>query len=246
MEEQTGRQEPDWRHQAASTLAQPFTDPTGYVFPIGANVTLQAITRWKKGQLLALHLPNATAMMLDTSRMSFMRSEKLLGDVQKLDTQNGVTVMRHDTDSFDFIEDRASSVVFALCALEAFANEMLPDNYTYTADRNDGRCMETYSRSQIERFLSLDTKLGDMLPAVLFCPSPRGGKTWDSYCRLRDLRDRVIHMKADDRKNTDPDDDTVWGALVRIPAPHVTAKAVIDHFVEKQQNKPRWVTRFPE
>ena len=243
--ENQGAKEADWRCQAASTLAQPFTDQTGFVFPKGSEVVLQTIVRRGSNQLLALLLPNATAMLLDTARESFVRSEELLNDVEKQDTKGGVTSLRHDSDAFDLIGYRAASVVFAFCALEAFANEMLPGGYTHRIERADGRCAETYSAAQIERWLQLDTKLGDILPAVLSRPSPKGGHVWQAYAQLRDARDRVIHMKTDDRRSAGPDEDTIWSTLIRIAPPHDTAKAMIDHFLEGQVSLPRWASRYP-
>lgn len=244
--ENSNAKEADWRHQAASTLAQPFTDPqSGHVFPKGAQVVLQEVLRWGPGRLLALSLPNATAMFLNTSRVLFMRSEELLNDEQKQDTKGGVTILKRDGDAFDLIESRATSVVCAFIALEAFANEMVPDDHTHEIDRAGSHCTRIYSKPQIERWLPLDTKLGDILPAVLSRPSPKGKRVWQAYTQLRDARDRVIHMKTNDRKSANPDDDTIWRTLIGIAAPHVTAKAMIDHFLTGRVTMPRWATRFP-
>ncbi len=240
-----GAKEADWRHQAASTLAQPFTDQTGFVFPKGSEVVLQTIVRRGGNQLFSLPLPNATAMLLDTARASFARSEELINDVGKQETKGGVTIFRSDADAFDLIGYRAASVVFAFCALEAFANEMLPHGYTHRIERADGRCGETYGTAQIERWLQLDTKLSDILPVVLSRPSPKGGRVWQAYAQLRDARDRVIHMKSGDRRSTGPDEDTIWSTLIRVAPPHDTAKAMIDHFLEGQVSPPRWASRYP-
>jgi len=240
----TNRNEADWRHQAATTLAQPFTDPkTGHAFQKGSNVTLMTVVRRGPGRLLALPVPNATAMFLNSSRVQFMRSEELLNDVK--DTRDGVSILANHGIAFDLMESRAASVVFSFCALEAFANEMLPDEHTYRIDRKDGRCAEIYNKTQIERWLPLDTKLGAILPAVLSRSSPKGTSVWQAYKKLRDARDRVIHMKTADRTDAGPDDDTIWGTLIGIAPPHVTAKAMIDHFLSEQVIAPRWATLFP-
>jgi len=237
----------DWRLQAHSTITQPYMDPnTGHVFPVGSEVMLHSIVKWGSERLLSLAVPNAVALFLNLSREAFNRSSKLLGDEDRLDTKGKVTIFLEPRDAIDWIEGRVASVVFACAALEAFANEMLPEDFVFNAVRNDQRCTESYSKPQIERFLPLDTKLGKVLPCALACPSPREEKLWEKYKRLRKMRDRTVHMKSADRLDSGPEVDTVWNALSSIEVPHRTAKGVIDFFLERLDRKPHWATHYSE
>ena len=64
------------------------------------------------------------------------------------------------------------SAVFACTALEAFVNEQIPDTYTYI-DSSDRRFTRTFNKEQIERQLSLEAKIGDVIPAALGVPFPK-------------------------------------------------------------------------
>ena len=52
-------------------------------------------------------------------------------------------------------------------------------------------------------------------------------------------------MKSDDCKSSGAEVDTVWKALFFTPAPHITVKKIVDHFVKSMENKPGWHSRFP-
>ena len=56
--------------------------------------------------------------------------------------------------------------------------------------------------------------------------------------QLKKTRDRLVHMKSDDCKSSGADVDTIWKALFFTPAPHVTVKVMIDHFVKAMEKKP--------
>ena len=65
-------------------------------------------------------------------------------------------------------------LVFAYTALESFANDEIPDKFTYSVEET--KSTEVYNKSQIERFLSMQVKLGDILPGVCSVPSPKGAR----------------------------------------------------------------------
>ncbi|MCX6096763.1 MAG: hypothetical protein NT125_08690 [Candidatus Bipolaricaulota bacterium] len=237
---------PDWRLQAWSTLAEPFADPqTGYVFPVGAEVVQYSYVRWGKDHALGLPVPNGTAVFLSLSRTAYHQATVLLNDKGRLGTRGAESVFLNNADGITWTENMAAAVVFAVTALEAFANEMIPKNHIWTKPASGKQRQKRYAKEEIERSLPLDTKLGDVLPAVLASDNPRGTEVWERYLELKGARDRLIHLKDQDRRGSGPDADTVWGVLVSIPAPHRTSLALIDFLLGEASQRPHWRQLYP-
>ncbi|WP_395400554.1 hypothetical protein ACHMW6_24070 [Pseudoduganella sp. UC29_106] len=122
----------------------------------------------------------------------------------------------------------------------------MPDDFIYARHKNSEVVLEASNKGTIERYSSTDEKLTVILPEVLGCKSPKGTHCWQNYKQLKESRDRIIHMKTLDRKSSGPEIDTVWKAIVLTPAPHLAAKAMIDHFIKSMNIKPQWHSRFLE
>ena len=65
--------------------------------------------------------------------------------------------------------------------------------------------------------------------------------------KLRDLRDRIIHMKTKDRDFRGEDGSSIWNALLSEPLPetHTTAKSIMKHFLDGKGKPPRWFEKCP-
>jgi hypothetical protein len=114
---------------------------------------------------------------------------------------------------FDFLESTVAHVVFAFTAIEAFANEAVPKGFVYS--RVVKGVTEHLRKSDVERRVNLDEKLGRVLPAALSVASPKGERVWQHYVSLKKIRHRLIHLKAVDRAASGPEDETVWGTLLK-------------------------------
>jgi hypothetical protein len=228
----------DWRIQHLTWTTAPFTDPaTGSVVPAGASVVPVALIHYRKERLGAT-IPNATALFLSLSHSFHGEARSLL---RKCIADKDKFGKLPDAEVFTFYERMMGSVVFACTALEAFVNEQIPDAYVYV-DSSDKRVTRQYNKEQIERNLSLDTKIGDVIPGAIGVPFPKGGKLWSNFIKLRDLRDRVIHMKTKDREFIGENADSIWNALLSDPLPetYVTVKRIMSHFLNAKGDLPRW------
>lgn len=232
----------DWRINNVTWTTAPFTPPGASTpVPAGAAITQAALIHYGK-QRLGINIPNATALFLGLSEQYHVEAEHW---VQKSISEKNNLSHLPDHHTFTFYERIIASVVFACTALESFVNETIPDTYVHVvAEKNFTR---HYDKEQIERNLNLDTKLGDVLPSALRVPSPKGGKLWNAYNALRDLRDRVIHMKTKDRDFRGENGSSIWNALLTEPLPetHGTAKGMIKHFLDAKGNAPRWFEKCP-
>ena len=66
-----------------------------------------------------------------------------------------------------------ASIIFAYTAIEAFANEEIPEDYIYKAETRSSEILIAYQKDSIERRISLDEKLGSILPKTKNLPTPK-------------------------------------------------------------------------
>ena len=235
----------DWRLQTTTHLAEDWTSPwTGITAPKGARITVVSVIQLTKKKLLTIPIPNATASMLNASARA-AESAHLLRVASGIDKSLKKEVsFASEVDALDYVERMIESIVLAYSAIEAFANESIPSDFIYARHKSSDVLLEAAGKETIERYVSTDEKLTSVLPEVLGCSSPKGTHCWQNYKQLKNSRDRIIHMKTEDRKSSGPDVETIWKAIVLTPTPHLSAKAVIDHFVKNTTNKPQWHQRF--
>ncbi|WP_168232156.1 hypothetical protein [Pseudomonas veronii] len=236
----------DWRLQTFSYLAEDWVSPwSGILSPKGTRITVSTIISLTKKKHLTIPLPNASALLLNASALAFISA----GEIRDL---SGIDKTLHkevnfptDKDAFNYIEKMIESIVLAFTAIEAFANETIPADYFYARHNKSKVILEAANKETIERFTSLDEKLTEVLPEILCCASPKGGRCWQAYKQLKNTRDRIVHMKTEDRRSSGPEIDTVWKAIILTPEPYLSAKKIIDYFISAMQEKPNWHKNFP-
>jgi hypothetical protein len=185
--------------------------------------------------------PIPAASFLNLSHKNYIEAERLYKEV--LQKKNSLGVLP-DVETIDLLELRMTSIVFAYTSLEAFANEEVPDNYVYAiAEKN---CTRHFNKDQIERFLNLDTKLGDVLPTVLGVKTPKGNKLWNAYIELGRLRDCIVHMKTNGKIRVGGQSNTIWNTLLYdfLP-PYKTAKDLMKYFFDAKKKSPAWFKGCP-
>lgn len=245
----------DYRIQAITTLAKDFTSPwTGIVHKKGTSVELVGFVKYDEKHVLDFPIPNMAALFLDQSYVSWEESQEFLKKERFLETPSknlpkGTIYPKEDFLFFDVIQKRMIAIIFAYTALEAFANESIPDEYTFEREREDKKCLEKYAKDQIE-FLSLDIKLGEILPVIFNTKTIKGTQIWNKYKFLKKLRDRIVHLKSKDRKsNKDPNEDTIWKELLDRSYANAALQAfeIISYFLNtlSEDKMPRWFKKFP-
>lgn len=233
----------DWRLQTTTHLAEEWVSPwTGAVSPKGTRLTVVSVIQLTQKKLLSI--PNATASMLNASASAYEKARMLRMDSEIDKTLKKNVSFKTEQEAIDYIERMIEAIVLAFSAIEAFANESIPNDFVFARHKRSEVVLEAANKQTIERSLSTDEKLTLVLPEVLNCPSPKSSHCWSNYKQLKNVRDRIIHMKTEDRKSSGPDLDTVWKAIVLSPAPHLAAKSIIDHFVKNMTSKPKWHGRF--
>jgi hypothetical protein len=238
--------EDDWRLHAYSHLAENWISPwNGQVTPKGARVTVVSVAQLSKKKQLTIPLPNATALLLNSSATAYASAQEIRESNDIDNPRKNQVSFVSDKDAFDYLERMIEAILLAFTALEAFVNETIPEDFEYAHNARSKIILEVKDKPNIERHVSIDEKLKAVLPEVLKCTSPTGSRSWQQYTQLKKTRDRLIHMKTEDRKSSGPEVDTVWKALFQTPVPHLTVKAIINHFVKKMPTQPGWFGRFP-
>jgi len=238
-------QDNDWRMQDFSYLNEDWTSPwTGQTAKKGSQVTRLSVTQLTKNKLLSIALPNATALLLNSSKRSWDVAKTIRVN-SKIDSSLKKEVyFQSRSESFDYLERIMESIVMAFTALEVFVNENIPEDYEYHTNRKSEIILEVMDKKAIERWLSLDEKLSSVLPDAKSIESPKGKKCWQGYVELKRVRDRIIHMKKDDIRSSGPEIPTLWHKLFKVNAPYIEAKDVIDYFIKKTKIQPRWHSEY--
>lgn len=190
-------------------------------------------------------LPSAPALFLHISHRAYCKIKDV--DPLTLFNRHSTGIWPDDQSPlFDFLEDSICHITYAFTALEAFANECIPDSYQHTFVYEKSGEVKTYGREEIERYVNLDEKLHTHLPRILDTTSPKGTKVWEPYRKLKQLRDRIIHLKAVDRNASGPEEETVWGDLLRSHSvPYCNhAHALMGHYKPAIENR-RYYRMYP-
>lgn len=235
----------DWRLQTTTHLAEEWKSPwTGQVSPVGTRLTVVSVIQLTNKKLLTVPLPNATAAMLNAAANAYNNAKDIRAGSEIDNSLKKDVSFKSEKDAIDYIERMIESILLSFSAIEAFANETIPADFVYVGNRKSKLILDTSNKNTIERHFSIEEKLNLVIPEVLICSSPKGSHCWENYKKLKSARDRIIHMKTDDRKSSGPELETVWKVIITIPAPHLIAKELIDFFVKKMENKPQWHSRF--
>ncbi len=227
----------DWRLQATTNLSEDWQNPwTGQTISKGSRITVVTAAKLNSKKLNRIPVPNGSAIFLSASQKSYIRAKS------KIDSSiKGEVEFLTESDAFDFLEDTIQSIILAFSAIEAFANEVIPGDFQYAHFRRSKEILEIADKQKIERFISLEDKLDQVIPEVLDVQSPKSYKCWSEFKKLKQIRDRVTHMKTEDRKSSGPEKDTLWHQLLKLGAPHKTAFEVIKYFTSKMESPPQWV-----
>lgn len=235
----------DWRYRVATTLAEDFKSP--YTEILHKKGTPFSVTTFVKhgDKSIIIGDPSAPALFLSQSNKAYQQAIGIHPFASQTPSLGG-----HDPSSmvYDYLELIMASIVFAYTAIEAFANEEIPEDFTYEMERSSSRILVAYEKESIERRVSLDEKLAIALPKAKGKPSPKGLKIWEDYVTLRRLRDRIVHLKSCDRDHSKNDElypDSIWTELLKPKQDNhpLAAKNMMLHF--RDEANTHWLKYCP-
>lgn len=94
---------------------------------------------------------------------------------------------------YSCIQKAMAIPIFLFTAMEAFANQMIPENYIYKAKRAD-KVLE-FDKKQIERCVGTEEKIGIILSDI-YSKELKQSPLWAIFKDLKDLRDSLVHLKT--------------------------------------------------
>lgn len=235
----------DWRINAASETTKESILPwNGKVIPKGTVLTSVSVSKLSKKKILSIPVPNATALCLNISYERFKAAQELRVSSNIDKSIKKEVAFNSDKDAIDYVELVFESVIMAFTALEAFANEQIPNDFETWETRSSDVILEKKDNKEIERFSSTLDKFHRILPEILKVESPKGTKCWQDLKSLKSIRDRIIHMKSEDRLSSGPEVKTLWNSIFKLEKPYKQALSVINYF-SHSSNIGSWYGKCP-
>lgn len=196
-------------------------------------------------KLVSFGLPSGPALFLSLAHSAYRRI-KDVDPFSLFDKHDQGTWPDDHRKLFDFFEDFVSHVVFSFTALEAFANEVVPKEFKYRFKIEKTGEERTYGKNEIERKINLDEKLGVVLPQIFSTISPKGLHIWEKYKTIKQTRNRIIHLKSIDLRASGPEDETIWGTMLRMHRQPFCdhAHSIIGYF-RAAINTRRYYAKYP-
>jgi hypothetical protein len=246
LSEPNDRNAEDWRMEQIDT--------ENMTIDIGGQIHSGLFTAWLAdskvlgNQEFYFRVPSAPALFLDLSYRLHIEAENILVECMQAATplvEGGVAGLG-ERKLYTFFERYMGSVVFAHTALEAFVNDELPKEYVHEVPNK--AYTRRYSKSQIERHLSLREKLECVLPAAWQIESPQTQEpVWIEFLKLEKLRHDIIHLKSADRRYSEDSPLTIWSRTLERPLSKAfeNAKALMGHFYTRLDCPPDWFRNCP-
>ncbi len=146
---------------------------------------------------------------------------------------------------FNFFEFMIGQIIFSYTAIETFSNIMIPKDYKFSVNQVYPKSSKEWDKDETERNLKLSQKLNLVLPKVLSVDKP-DADIWDNFIELEKIRHRLIHLKSIDMKASGPEDETIWGDLLRNHKTDFVSQAhsLISHYIADKKGF-RWFKKFP-
>jgi hypothetical protein len=185
------RRPPDPRLTATQT-ADSGVIPGGGRYEKGDWVTQAAPIRMD-GEVVYYQSPEMVSFSLIEARKHRDRGERLRGRLPRFVRE------QRFTDAglvLDCIAEYRVGVLLSFAAIESIGNagvNSLPSSSEVQVER--GGRLVSVPQDEMERTLSVDEKLDLVVPLVAQVPSIKGTKPWESFVRLRKLRNELVHVK---------------------------------------------------
>ncbi len=164
----------DWRLHATAHLAEDWLNPwTGLTVPKGSRLTVSSVIQLTKKKQLAIPLPNATALLLNSSARAF-DAARIIREANEIDKSLKTEVwFQSDQDAFDYVERMIESIVLAFTALEAFINESIPEDFTYMCHLQSKLVVESADKSKLVPLLPFIFCILSVWPEYNFVPTAK-------------------------------------------------------------------------
>jgi len=163
--------------------------------------------------------PNLPAVYIKSAKSSFELAKKIHTESIKIyqGTAGKITFSEEETVKlYDYLAHIQVAIIMICVAIECVVNTILPQNYIF---KEKGR---EYDYFEIQRYISLEKKLKDIIPVSLSIPQLSNQPFWSKIKCLIKVRNDLVHMKsaetntvADQRMYFDQKDKDVVSRLIQ-------------------------------
>lgn len=240
----------DWRIAVVARLAKavPAAGPGAPAHPEGTPVYQSSYVKAAPGEIFAFTTPSAVAMALNVAREASAQAAKLGAIIRydKVTTPDGVGKSASQESLpllYGFFEQCMVSAIFSFQAVEAFCNQVISRELRLPMDVKLRGKRQTLTPSQLERLLSTEEKLCQVLPNIRDRPTPKGKSVWEPFKRLQTARDSTVHLKSRDQYTMDEDSLFFQFLSHRASEFPVAASQVIKYYFARDA-EPRWLLKF--
>ncbi|URZ15444.1 hypothetical protein [Clostridium felsineum] len=181
--------------------------------PIGVDkgqeiVYIQEINRIEFGKsdnVISYYAPNNVGILLSIANKALINGkniyeEKINPNKYRHSDGIGVNTFKQLSENtsiiYEYIEDIQTSIVFGYTAIEAFTNLSINEDYQYKNIISNKGIIEIYDKKAIERWLSLDVKISDILVDIYQCESIKRGEMWNKFKKFEKCRNEIVHQKS--------------------------------------------------
>jgi hypothetical protein len=135
--------------------------------------------------------PNLISLYLNIALISKISAKILFNDIDinlRAESNTSILASQQTGELYNVFENVISSIIFSCMALEAFCNQLIPDDFIDSYGRN---------KKEIEKKTELITKIKYLIPNIYEIPSPSQLSEWASIIELNKLRNELVHLKSD-------------------------------------------------
>jgi hypothetical protein len=191
----------DWRIETVVRVRGDQTLPSGQLAKDGTLGWKTTVTEDKLYGPVAFPTPNPIALLLDIALMSAIKAKNARKSITYptvSDSGSRSAEVAHAPLLYEYFEHCMITVVFAFQSIELFANHSIWNKAKgpLTIQR-DGK-NKTFTLDQVERRLSTDEKIVQVLPQLMHKKIDDKSELWKRYASLKKVRDSVVHLKSGD------------------------------------------------
>lgn len=240
--------EQDWRLKVWGIVSKDTNLPGGGLAEKGAVCKVVSVVKLRKNKkTLTIPVPELSAVYINSSYDAWCKYKQIRKESDIDKSIKGDVSFKSDYQAFNAIEHLSVSVIMAYSAIEAFCNDSIPLNHEYWHNKKSEIIVEMSNKEDLERRFSTGEKLITILPEIFEVESPKGKKAWQSYIKLKKVRDSLVHAKSAEVRSVGEDENNLWDKLFLLEAPYILAKDVLDWYLKsKKENAPKWYSKYPK
>jgi len=219
---------------AADIPAGPQGQPT---HKAGATVAVIHLVVLPEIGNVSMTVPRPSSISLDAAEKHVKRAVRLRKQLAGQTKRGRWIQKRHEVGFsneelvYDFFEEASSGLILMHTALDNFANEQIPADFTFVGSDD-----QTIGRTQIEGRMSLPRRLDEILPDVAGVESLRTAEpmVWELLSTLKGIRDDLghVHLEQTYTRESDDPSESVWSRMLTADLEELLAaveKAIIHY-----------------